>query len=699
MDLKDILVTNYIPYAKGVIVSRAIPAIDGFKPVVRRILYVMNQNKLYNQNKKCHSIIGDTMKIHPNGDASIYDALIGLTTGNGALNVPYIKSKGNFGRFYSKNIMPAASRYTEARLDKVSELLFDGLNENAVDMKPNYDNSTTEPVLLPVKFPNILVNNTDGIAVAKSSAIPCFGLIEVCKATIGVMDGTIDTDEKLADILVAPEFPTGGSIHIDRHSLLKIIKTGKGGLTATGSADLYNNKIVITEVPYGVKIEDIISDINNDQDTFRDVSKAVNLTDRNGMKVDVILKRGADTKDVYEKLVRHTRFRSVINFNTAVIIDGKCRDKIGIMELIEEWIKFRLNTIKRVYEFRLNKKQAQEKTLEVWEKIQYSLPEVAQTLINNTEADATKIFMSKYLLDNEQVNSLLNMRTRDLTSDRLKLKLKELESTRNEIKSLIEVVNNPNKRKEISINELNDIIKKFGKDKHTLIKEPIVLQKKKPEEISKETVKVVITENNNVKRVMNPEVEPRVNEADPVAKTIICGNDQRLLVFTASGYCYTVKVNDIDCSRTAPNVYLYSMITPVDQSEIVYVTSTDAKSRKFIVLHPNAKYDEVYIDRFMGNRKIYKNAFTPELKKSDMQILLDEKFFVITNNGRMAYVNTYSELAYPRLITKGINGLKLGEEVIGGVPERVVGNIDSIDKSKYDKGYFVKKRDKLEKRG
>jgi DNA gyrase subunit A len=701
MDLKEVLVNNYIPYAKGVIVGRAIPGIDGFKPVVRRILYVMYLNKLQNQRKKSQSIVGDTMKIHPNGDAAIYDALVRLTTGHGALNVPYIESKGNFGKFYSRQIAYAAPRYTEAKLSEVAELLFDGIEENAVEMKPNYDSTTMEPKLLPVKFPNILVNNTGGIAVAMSSDIPNFGLAEVCNATIGILDGTITTDVQLANTLVAPEFPTGGSIHLDPHVYMNIIKTGRGSLTATGTAEIYNNKIVITEVPYGVKIEDVLSCINDDQEVFKDVSKAVNLTGRNGMRLEVVLKRGANPQEIYDKIVRYTKFRTSINFNTSVIINDRCHNgstedtSIGIMELLNEWIAFRLETIRRVYEFRLGKKQKAEKALQVWEKIKDSLPEVAKTLINNTESDATNIFKAKYNLDDEQVASLLNMRARDLTSDRLNAKLRELEKTREEIKGLIEVVNDEEKRKEISIGELKEIVKKFGKKKNTSIKEPLVLMKKEKEEVSKEKVKIVITKNNNVKRVMNPELEPRIDENDPVVKRIICGNDQSLLVFTASGYCYKIKVNDIDCSRTIPNSYLYSLIQQVDQSEIVHITATDSSIRKFNVLHPNAKYDEVFIDRFSGNRRMYKGAFTPEAKRSDMQIVTENNFFLITNMQRMAYVQANSDMTSSRLVTKGIGGLKQGEEVMCGIAISKIINYNEIDINRYDKGYFVKKRDVL----
>ena len=699
MNLKDVLIDNYIPYAKGVIMGRAIPGIDGCKPVVRRILYVMHKNNLYNQNKKCQSIVGDTMKIHPNGDAAIYEALVRLSTGNGALNVPYIQSKGNFGKFYSKQIAYAAPRYTEARLSDAAALLFDGIDEDAVDMKPNYDSTAIEPELLPVKFPNIIVNNTEGIAVAMSSAIPCFGLIEACKAVIGIMSNQIKDEYDLASVLVAPEFPTGGSVHLDRKQFVDILKTGKGSLTATGHAEMYSNKIVIDEVPYGVKIEDLLADINNDTDNFKDVSKAINLTGREGMRLEVILKRGANPEEVYNKLVRYSKFRTTISFNTSVIIGNKCRNDIGIMELLHEWINFRLETIRRIYSFRLNKKKKLERTLQVWEKIKGSIKDVTEIITGNSEEVAINTLKKKYSLDDEQANSLMNMRIKDLTTDRLISKLKELEETRQEIKSLTEIVNDPEKRKEISIRELTDIINKFGKNKGTQVKEPIIIEKTKKEKpvISKEPVKIVITKKTNVKRIMYIEAEPNIDTGDPIVKQMICGNDQYLLIFTNTGYCYRVAINDIDCNaKTAPNTYLYSLISLVDQSEIVYVgVTSETESGKFNVIYPNGKFEEVFTNRFNGNRKVYKAAFTGAEKRSDMQIMAYDKFFVLTDAGRMMYIDASNTISSGRLITRRTGTLKLGESVIGGIPVNRVTNIEEIDLSNYSKGRFVKKRDEL----
>lgn len=695
MDLKDVLINNYIPYAKGVIISRATPNIDGLKPVLRRILYTMHINKVYKQNKKSHSIIGDVMKLHPNGDSSIYDALIRVTTGHNALNEPYIISKGNFGKFYSKNIAPAASRYTEARLSDISELLFDGINENAVDMVPNYDSTYEEPKLLPVKFPSILVNNTEGIAVALSSTIPTFSLTDVCKATIGVLDGSITTDYQLAVALNHLEFPTGGSTHIGDADFFELIQTGKGSVTMTGTADIYNNKIVITEVPYGVKIEDIINEVNNNQDIFKDVSKAINLTGKNGMRAEILLKRGTNSNSVYKKLLRHTKFRNITNFNTTVIVDNQCKEGIGIFELLNYWIEFRLNTIQRIHEYRLNKEKANEEALIVWEKIQDSLSDVAHTLINSTEEEATQVFRERYSLSDTQVKVLLDMRTRDLTIDRLQKKLKVLDETRQKIIELQEIVTNPSKCKEISIKELKAIITKFGKESKTQLKEQLILEKDEPEKISDEIVKVILTKNFNIKRIMNTELNIKTSESDPIVKEMMCHNNESLLVFTSNGNCYKIPVNDIDCSRTIPNTYIYSMINPIDDSPIVYVTTTDSEYFKFNVLYANGKLEEVYIDRFTSNRKIYKKAFTGDSNPDKIQIIIDNEFFVITNLRRTMLIEQVNKIAYNKLIIKKTGSLKIGEEVIGALPVRKVPNIQNIDLYRYRKSYFVAIKDKL----
>ena len=262
MDINRVLVTNYLPYAKSVIISRAFPGIDGLKPSQRRILYTMYDMGLINGGRtKSSNIVGRTMRLHPHGDSSIYDTLVRMSEGYGALNVPYIDSKGNFGKVYSDDLAYAAPRYTEAKLSKVCKEMFNGIDENAVDFVDNFDSTMLEPSLLPVAFPSILVNYSSGIAVGMSSTIPSFALKNVCEATIGMLKGDIGDVGQLMDTLGVPEFTTGGFVHATREDLIKLGRTGRANFTISGSVAVYSDRIVIYEIPYKTKSEKIMADI------------------------------------------------------------------------------------------------------------------------------------------------------------------------------------------------------------------------------------------------------------------------------------------------------------------------------------------------------------------------------------------------------------------------------------------------------
>ena len=260
MEVSAVLMRNYLPYAKGTIIDRAIPSIDGLKPSQRKILYTMYEMHLLRGNRsKSTNIVGTTMRLHPHGDATIYDTMVRMAVGNETLNVPYIDSKGNFGKVYSKDLAYAASRYTEAKLADICNEVFDSIDEDAVDFVNNYDDTRQEPTLLPVKFPTIMCNPSNGIAVGMGSNIAPFGLKNVCSTVIGVLDGSIKDDTDFVNTLGIPQFTTGGTIHTTRSEMIDFVKTGRASFTVSGTVTLYSDKIVITEVPYRVYSESIVT--------------------------------------------------------------------------------------------------------------------------------------------------------------------------------------------------------------------------------------------------------------------------------------------------------------------------------------------------------------------------------------------------------------------------------------------------------
>ena len=293
MEISKLLLSNYLPYGKYTIVSRAIPGLDGLKPVQRRILYSMHNNGLGKPDAnttKSVKIVGDVMgKYHPHGDSSIYGALVGMSTGYEGFNIPYIRGKGSFGKVYSRDLQCAAPRYTEAKLTPICAEFFDGIKEDAVDIVDNFDGTEKEPVILPVKFPSILVNASAGVAVGISSNIPSFSLTNVCKATHGVLTGSITAAAGLANVLGAPEFTTGGFLHADARSLEKLCETGKGTFTISGRVEVYSNQIVITEIPYCTTAEDIMDAIDEHMkdDTLKGVKNIRDEIGLDGLRIVV----------------------------------------------------------------------------------------------------------------------------------------------------------------------------------------------------------------------------------------------------------------------------------------------------------------------------------------------------------------------------------------------------------------------------
>lgn len=700
-DIKATLINNYMPYAQGVIVARAIPAIDGLKPVHRKILYTMHQMNLYDRTSKCANIVGNTMALHPHGESSIYEALVKMTTGNDYLNLPYIKSKGDFGSVYSETSY-AAMRYTEAKLDNIAKEMFDGINENGVDFKPNYDNTLKEPILLPVKFPSILVNTSAGIAVGMSSNIPTFGLQQVCNATIGILKGEINSTEKLMEILEAPEFSTGGFIHGDKGDYDELGKTGRGTVTLSSKVEVYQDKIVIKEIPYKATSEEIVRSIIEaiKSGELKEVSDATDDTGINGLKITVHIKRGHDVRKVLKKLNNLTNIKMKISFITRVIIDGR-PVQLGLLDLLHEWIKFRMETIQKIYEYRLIKKQEQEMFLNTWEILSNSQNGVKDAVLiisNNKEEESRKLLTEKFRLNKKQLDYLMDIKIRELTTDRMLKKLKELNSLRKDMNIINNILSSKESKINIIMQELDEIKNKYGKPRRTTMAKRFVAEKSEKEEdvIDDVNVAVIVTRNGYIKRLISIRDETNliVPEGDSILYRISCNNRDTLIVLNYEGIGYKIPVYSIETSKGTPKESISNLIG-VNIEDVLFITNAEGYTKSVNIIGQHGRGIRLRLSKLSGPRDKYKNLYE-EGDRSSLWACEEDKFFIITRNRKAAYADVSMMNYLMGRQAYKVARIDKDDEIFGIQPISKVPNPKIINLEKYCKGYCVKiKDDKL----
>ena len=652
---EDVLKSNYLPYAMAIIIARAIPNIDGFKPVHRRVLYTMLLMKLFGDRAKSTNVVGQTMKFHPNGDDPIYDALVRMTgnvndreKGHNALLFPFIDGKGNFGKAYSSSIEPAAARYTEVRLHPwTKELLFEGLDEDAVDMVDNFDGTMKEPLLLPVKFPNILVNTAPGVAVGMSSNIPSYNLREVCEATRAVIDGSAKGIDDLSKIMLAPDFPMGGVIHNNGTTLLDALD--KKGTIYTGSKmSIRGNRLSVTELPYQVKVETVMNKIAElaKLGEFPDIADIQDLSDINGFHLAIDFKNKNCVANNLDNLMRYGKLRSSVSYINRCIINGEPR-LLDVYDLLQEWLKFRVTTVNRIHTFRLNKGLDRENQLSAWEVVREHMKEVANTLTSMNEEEAKKSLMGRFKLNEIQVDSLINARVRDLTTDNADKKLAMLSEVREELKVNQDMVNSNDKKLSKIYDELGEISKKYGVPRSTVIGPEVDLTRpKKAKEVIEEVIDsspvvVVMTSDGFLKKFRNQENEVLFNEylgEEKITRRFECSNADKLLVFTYDGTCHCIQVNDIDESAGDRKMSLQKY---VGDSKILYVTNGGDYKKTIYVVLSNGRGVAIPLNRVAGGKDMYRGLY-PAAHVGFMWVTESPKFFYVANNNRACYVDLSS---------------------------------------------------------
>jgi len=613
----DTLEKNYMPYAMSVIVSRALPEIDGFKPSHRKLLYTMyKMGLLSGERTKSANVVGQTMKLNPHGEMAIYETLVRLTRGNGSLLHPFVDSKGNFGKVYSRDMHYAASRYTEVRLDPICAEIFCDLAKNTVEFVDNYDGTMKEPVLLPTTYPNILVNVNQGIAVGMASNICSFNLEEVCRATIEYMN---NPDHDISSTLKAPDFSTGGQLIYNKSALAQIYKTGRGSfrLRAKYRYDKKNSCIEIYELPYTTTCEAVIEAIIEivKSGKIREITDVRDETDLNGLKVTIDIRKSADPDEIMNKLYKLTPLQDTFNCNFNVLIDGRPK-VLGIKGILDEWIRFRIGCIKRQTQFDIDKKSENLHLLLGLQRILLDIDK-AIAIIRGSEHDKDVIpnLMKGFDIDKEQAEFIAEIRLRNLNKEYILNRVSEIKSLEKEIRHLKKVYESDELIKKIIKKQLEDVIKKYGQPRRTEI-----IHEDEVEEISTEqliqdyNLKLFLTRQGYLKKIplvsLRASSEHRLKDGDEIIQEAETRNKADLLLFSNRATVYKLKIYELEDNKASDfGEYLQNILDMEQDERIIYIVPTDDYSGNMVFAFDNGKVSKIVLKSYETNRRKLTNAY------------------------------------------------------------------------------------------
>ncbi len=577
--ITETLEKNYMPYAMSVIVSRAIPEIDGFKPSHRKLLYTMyKMGLLHGQRTKSANIVGQTMRLNPHGDSSIYETMVRLTRGNEALLHPFVDSKGSFGKQYSRDMAYAASRYTEAKLDSFCQELFSGIDKDAVDFVPNYDNTTTEPTLLPTTFPNILVSPNLGIAVGMACSICSFNLAEICDGTIALLKNPKTTVDRLLDIIKAPDFPGGAKIVYDREQMRKIYETGTGSFKMRARYEYVkkDNAIDILEIPYSSCIESIMKKATDmiKSGKLREVTDVRDAIDLNGFKLTFDLKKDADPEVVMQKLFAATELENNFDCNFNILVEGTPM-QLGVREILNEWIKFRSKCVSRELNFDLGKKEEKLHLLLGLAAILIDIDKAIK-IIRNTEKeeDVVPNLAAGFNLTKTQAEYIAEIKLRNLNRQYIINRVQEIETLRAEIAEIKDILKDELKLKARIIATLQEVKKKYGKQRKTeIVEKEEVKSPDKDIFFENYNCRLVLTRGGYFKKLSVQSVrsadEQKLKEGDYIIYQEDTDNRGDVLFFTDKGQIYRAKVDDFELTKASQMGDYVPMKLSMDDDEHV----------------------------------------------------------------------------------------------------------------------------------
>ncbi len=618
--ITDTLETNYMPYAMSVIVSRAIPEIDGFKPSHRKLLYTMYKMGLLNGARtKSANIVGQTMRLNPHGDAAIYDTMVRLSKGYGALLHPFVDSKGNFGKVYSRDMAWAASRYTEAKLSAICTELFRDIDSDTVDFIDNYDNTMKEPALLPTTFPNILVSANQGIAVGMASQLCGFNLGEVCDTTIAYLK---NPDCDLTETLLAPDFPTGGEVICDVDALREIYSTGRGGVKvrARWRYDKKENLIEVYEIPYTTTTEAIMDKVAEliKAGKVREITDMRDETDLNGLKLTIDLKRGTDPDKLMQKLMKSTTLQDTMSCNFNVLIAGMPR-VMGVRELLDEWCAWRTECVRRRVYFVMSKKKDKLHLLKGLKRILLDIDKAIR-IIRETEAEADVVpnLMIGFGIDQVQAEYVAEIKLRNINKEYILKRVEETSALQDEIEDLEDILARPARVKKIIVTELEDVRKKYAEPRRTGIVYGHEVEEY-TEEITVDdyAVSVFLSREGYFKKItpasLRMNAEQKYKEGDALAQSFETSNAAEVMFFTDRCQVYKSRLSDFDDTKaSALGDYLPARLGMDEGESVVYMVLPGDYRGWMLFFFENGKAAKVELSayRTTSNRRKLTGAYS-----------------------------------------------------------------------------------------
>jgi len=681
--ITETLEKNFMPYAMSVIVSRAIPEIDGFKPSHRKILYTMYKMKVPKGGRtKSANVVGQTMKLNPHGDLAIYGTLVRLTRGNEAMLLPYIDSKGNFGKVTSRDMKFAAPRYTEVRLDEISEEIFMNIDKNNVDFVDNYDGTMKEPTLLPVTFPNILANPNKGIAVGMASNFPSFNLKELCEATIAfIQDPSVD----VLDLMPAPDFSTGGALIYNKHEMRKIYDAGTGSFKLRGRIEFSkeDNMLLIKEIPYTTTVEQIIEKIIDMIKTGRikEINDVRDETDLKGLQIAIDLKRGTDPDKLISKIFKFTTLEDSFPCNMNLLINGRPR-VLGVKAILMEWLLFRKSCIKRSTQFDIDRLVEKLHLLYGLQKVLLNI-DLAIKIIRETELDKAVLpnLMNAFAIDDIQANFVADIRLRNINKEYILNRIKEIAGLEEELKRLEDLVNNDKKIEKVIIKELQGIIKKYGKPRMTeLVSEEDVVQHVSVAHVEDYNLKVFFTAHNYLKKVtlvsLRSSGDHKMKEEDEILQEIEGTNKDEIIFFTNKCNAYKLKMYEIEDHKVSSlGVYLPNILGLEPGEDVLYCVLTNEFKGFMVFGFENGKIAKVPLEAYKTktNRKKLIKAFSDDSKLVKMHYFIEEgDLTAIRESSKEMRAIVFNTSLVTEKITKNTRGIQVFRMKKGSVMSALI---------------------------
>ena len=674
--ISETLELNYMPYAMSVIVSRAIPEIDGFKPSHRKLLYTMYKMGLLTGGRtKSANIVGQTMRLNPHGDSAIYETMVRLARGNETLLHPFVDSKGNFGKVYSRDMAYAASRYTEAKLDGICAELFRDIDSDTVDMVDNYDATMKEPSLLPTTFPNVLVSANQGIAVGMASNICSFNLKEVCDTAIALMK---NPDHDILETLPGPDFSTGAELLFDEAATREVYTTGRGGfkLRAKWHYEKEGNLIEITEIPYTTATEVIMDKVAEliKVGKIKEIADMRDETDLGGLKLTIDLKRGVEPEKLMQKLFRMTPLQDSFACNFNILIAGMPR-VMGVGEILEEWTAWRMDCVKRRLFFQIGKREERLHLLKGLERILLDIDKAVR-IIRETELEAEVVpnLMIGFGIDEIQANFVAEIKLRNINKEYILKQTKAISQLEQEIADMKEILSSARKLKNVIIQELQEVSKKYGQPRKTEILYQVAEAEQEDEEenIPDYPVTVFLSKEGYLKKITAQSLrmsgEQKFKEGDSLLFSRETSNRADLLVFTDQFQCYKSRLSEFEDGKASQlGDYLPQKLGMEQGESVISVVLTQDYSGFVLFFFENGKVAKVPLNAYetKTNRKKLTGAYCDKSPLVSVYALqADEQMAVYASDGRALIFSTAQLLPKTTRNTQGVTVMSLKRKAV-----------------------------------